>query len=675
MAAERGRIRIALAALCAVVTLAVIATAVPVPAHANFTLTNCKGSSIQGEGSSLQTEAQAFWTTDVFETSFGCEGGPTVSYDPDGSGCGLSAMGAGPGSALSTCFSHKGNEYTVGYRDLTVRFGGSDAPPTPTEEKNIDDPGTTSAGLLHVFPVASAAVNVIVHFPEGCELKSPGTGASTENNDTTTGGPNDPTGVATGDTAANHDLRVHITAEELEKIWDGTAQTWGEVVPGAGNLTGTDTNTVGAGSGLNHGLACASVPVRRIVRLDGSGTTYNFKAYLSLLPGAPAGLWTTAPVVGTNNVWPVTTSSNTTPEEVAKGTGVCEDASDICHGTENGGGSLAAAVNATDGSIAYVDLATARKKGFTITPTVSGTPDHTYWIPLQTVNPSEPEDKRVGTNFVEPTLNPLSNLSTETEKPGANCTKADYRGYPEVSAGDPDPTLGDWSGAIATGSKDTVTYPACALTYDFAFDDDAPVYGNTLAEQEKAITVKNYLEAIVSATGQIGVLTADYGALPNGIVQIAQKGVEAIGWDKEAGAVGKKEEVKKEEGKKEEKTVITTPIVTVPSNAFSLASAKVKGKTIVLSLVLPDAGRVQIKATGGGVTVANETASVSGGKGNVTLTISKAAIAKLGKAKGHKLRVKITITFTPTGGTAASQTKTLTITKAELSPPKKGKKK
>jgi ABC-type phosphate transport system substrate-binding protein len=541
------------------------------------------------------------------------------------------------------------------------------------EEANIDDAGTEHAGLLHVIPVASAAVAVIVHFPEGCELKNPGTGATSENEDTSTGGPNDPSGAATGDTAANHDLRVHITAAELEKIWDGTPQTWGEVVPGVGNLTGTDTST------LNSGKSCASVPVRRIVRLDGSGTTYNFKAYLGLLPGAPTGLWTTAPVAGTNNVWPVTTSSNTTPEEVVKATGVCEDASDICHGTENGGGALTAAVNATDGSIGYVDLATARKKGFTVTPTTSGTPDHTYWIPLQTINPSKGDE--VGKTFVEPTVNPLSNLSTETERPGANCTNADYRGYPEVSAEDPDPTLGNWTNAIATGSKDTTTYPACALTYDFAFDDDAPVYGDTQTEQEKARTVKDYLESVVSSTGQIGVLTADYGALPSSIVQIAQNGVAAIGWHKSEGSGGspKKEEEKHEQSSSSSSssTVTGTTAVTPPSNAFSIASAKVKGKDVVLALVLPGAGKVQIKATGGGVTVANVSASVGGGQGTVTLPISGAAQKKLAKVKGHKLSVKITVTFTPTGGTAASQTKTITITQAAITPKKKkkGKKK
>jgi hypothetical protein len=84
---------------------------------------------------------------------------------------------------------------------------------------------------------------------------------------------------------------------------------------------------------------------------------------------------------------------------------------------------------------------------------------------------------------------------------------------------------------------------------------------------------------------------------------------------------------------------------------------------------------VQIKATGAGVTVANVTASVTGGNGSVKLSISKAALTKLAKVKGHKFSVKITITFTPTGGSAASKTKTITLTESAVAPTKKASKK
>jgi hypothetical protein len=209
------------------------------------------------------------------------------------------------------------------------------------------------------------------------------------------------------------------------------------------------------------------------------------------------------------------------------------------------------------------------------------------------------------------------------------------------------------------------------MTYDFAFDDDSKVYGNTLEEQQKAMTVLNYLEAVVSPFGQDNLEAYDYGTLPANIQKIAQEGVKAIGWNKEAGSGGGSKEEVKTPPKEEPKGGGGPPIATPPSNAFSIAGAKVKGKAIVLSLVLPDPGKVQIKAVGGGVTVANVTAGVKGGSGSVTLAISKAALAKLLKIKGHKFSVKITVTFTPTGGSAASKTKTITLTEAAVAPPKK----
>jgi ABC-type phosphate transport system substrate-binding protein len=445
----------------------------------------------------------------------------------------------------------------------------------------------------------------------------------------------------------------------MEAIWDGkVAQTWGNIVPEA-DFEGTS----------GEKSACAAIPVIRIVRLDGSGTTYNFKAYLGLLSGAPAGLWTTAPVAGDNNTWPIE-GTNTVPKEV-NGSGECVEASHICTAKATGGGGVATAVEKTSGSIGYLDLATARQKGFDM---VKKANDHLYWIPMQAIEPGK--GNAVSGNYVEPTEVATSHVNGGTGPGaalGANCLNADYRGVPAEPASDP--TLGDWSNAIATGSKngDAVTYPICALTYDFAFDDDAPVYGNTQPEQERARTVKDYLSAITSSFGQDNLETNDYGTLPLSVQTIAQKGVAAIDWNKAAGSGGSKEEVKKTPPA-EEKPIIT-PIVTPPSNAFSIAGAKVKGKTIVLSLVLPGAGKVQIKATGGGVTVANVTASVSGGKGSVTLSLSKAALSKLAKIKGHKFSVKITIAFTPTGGSKASKTKTLTLTQAAVTPKKKGSKK
>jgi hypothetical protein len=694
LTAERGRIRAAVAALGVVAALAVAAAAAPPSAHAAFSLKPCEGGAVQGEGSSFQRLAQAQFSL-YLEGAFACEGAITaeVKYVSDGSGCGIASIGGEGGSKCSG-----GKEgLKKGYRDLLTRFGGSDAPLTPVQKAAVEDTSGPNPGVIHTLPIANGATTISVHFPEGCKLENP---AQTGGNDnTTTGGypvpeakvgevkageedrNNDPATKYTGDSFAAETLSVHIPAETLEKIWDGTPTTWGQVLTVGGKVhmhnEGKDAPTAAleAAEGITE---CKNVPVRRIVRLDGSGTTYNFKAYLSLLPGVtPAGIWTTAPVEGTGTTWPLTTSATGKPQPVAAGE-VCNKAAStasggtegICTGRENGNPFVASAVAATDGSIGYVDLATAREKGFTITPKKA---DDTYWIPLQTINPSKSNE--VGSNYVEPTANPLSNIENGGPN-GSNCTKADYRGIPSTPASDP--TLGDWSKAIATGSLDTTTYPNCVLTYDFVFDDDATAFGNTSEEEAKARTVKDYFEAVESAGGQQSLTAADYGALSPEIIAIARKGAEAIGWNKAAGAGGTKEEpAKTSTTTTTTSTTTTTTTTTAVSNSFSIASAKVKGKDIVLSLVLPGAGKVQVKATGGGVTVSSVTASVGGGQGTVTLPISSAALKKLAKAKSKKLSVTITVTFTPTGGTAASKAKTLTVTQAAVAskPKKKTKKK
>ena len=58
LAAEGGRIRVALAALCAIALLGVAASVTPPSAHAAFTLAECQGGPTKGEGSSLQATAR-----------------------------------------------------------------------------------------------------------------------------------------------------------------------------------------------------------------------------------------------------------------------------------------------------------------------------------------------------------------------------------------------------------------------------------------------------------------------------------------------------------------------------------------------------------------------------------------------------------------------------------------
>jgi hypothetical protein len=683
-----ARLRVAAAAL-AVVSLLAIAAGSPSAAHAEFTLKACEGSAIQGEGSSLQKVAQlSYWSTlQVFGApeAPGCGSSsapPSVAYKSDSSGCGLDAMGAGDPSVGCTFQSNSSFvSEPKGYRDETDRFGASDFAPNTAEEANINNgpAGGQHAGKIHVIPVAGAAITAIVHFPAGCALQNPEQIGG--NGNTSTGGSNDPgSSDSTTDKFSNQTLRVHIPAEKLEEIWEGHLTTWGQIVPEADFLAPA-TNGV-----TETQKKCAETPIVRIVRFDTSGTTYNFKAYLSLLPSfgndGGAALWTSGAVGANNTEWPITSATDLKVPAAVNGSNECTEAVHICKAAAEGGGSLATAVEKTNGSIGYLDLATAREKHYDMTPNPSGEPgqvgfketedDRLYWIPLEEINPNAANPAAgVDTGvFAEPTADPTAHFNlagynlTDSGTRGANCSGADYRGIPSTPS---DPTLGDWSQAIATGGT---TYPVCAITYDLAFDDDAPVYGNKQSEQEKARTVKDYLTAVVDNGG--GLRAFDYATLPLALVTDAQTGVAAIGWNKSAGASSGNNSGStasnnnSNAGSTVAGSSAAIAAVAPPSNAFSIASAKVKGKDIVLSLVLPGAGAVQIKATGGGVTVSSVSANVGGGQGTVTLPISSAAQKKIAKSKSKKISVTITVTFTPTGGTAASQTKQLTITQAAI---------
>jgi ABC-type phosphate transport system substrate-binding protein len=719
LTAESGRTRAALAALCAMAVLVIFAAGSPGSAKA--AITACQNGAPTGnvapieiQGSSLQkTAITEFWNTSKIFLSenlgaFGCGESVAgdVNYVSKSSGCGLDAMGAGIAASGCSLSGKTEKEYdTPGYRDTTVRIGASDFPPDPEEEANIDKgpTGGQQEGQVHVIPVASAAIAVVVHFPEGCTLKSPGAGEAdsgegTINEDVSTGGVNDPKKETTGDSALGDTLRLHLPAQALEEIWEHKITKWGEIPTPENNgqtlesgnwLEGTTAGT------KDSAYTCYSAPIFRIARNDTSGTTYNFKAYLSLLPssGEDGGLklWKEGEVGSINTAWPIKgagAGETGIPLEVQAGEEctIALSPNQICRAKKEGGGSLAIAVKDTDGSIGYLDLATARKEGFILTEKQA---NYLYWLPLQAVNPAEPVSKRIAHPLVfdEPTVRPEAHFNPksvlEKIEKGANCEKADYRGIPSASESpDKEATLGNWANAIATGGG---AYPVCAITYDLAFQNDASVYGSQAPEEERARTVKEYLSSVVSEPGQAELLEFDYGLLPDTtkapLLEDAEKGVAAIEWNPVGSGGGSGGSGGGSGGSGGGSGGTTGGGTTgggtavVPSNAFSIASAKVKGKSIVLSLVLPDPGELQVKATGGGVTVGSVNAGTSGGKGTVTLAISKAALSKLAKAKGHKLTVKITVTFTPTGGTAASQTKTLIVTQAAVTPKKKASKK
>jgi ABC-type phosphate transport system substrate-binding protein len=617
-------------------------------AQAAFNLARCQGApNVGARGASFQATLHTRFKT-FFESPFGCGGTPTGPvYTSTGSGDGRAAMGAGGGD----------NRLDRGVRLASVSFAAADEAPTPVDLRFMNDGPTASTaddGLVHTIPIATGASAFILHVPEGCTIAD-----VTNKTNGSTGALN---GADTGDGTANLTQRVRLTNERIEAAFAGAADadTWGEIAPGISSL---ETATGIAGDATNAGVRCAEVPVRRIVRQDSSGTTYGWKAYLNLVN--PARNWTGPTYGATNTNWPAAGGSGVGTVVAAVGA-ACTGVDRLCSAVARGGGSLARAVSSTDGSIGYVDLATARGNGFDITPSAVRQ-DYTFWSPLEVMaGPSR-------ASYAEPTYVVNSHLPTSTDK-GASCGSATVSAGPTV-ANSPrgDPTLGDWSAAYAAGGN---TYPACVLTYALAWDDNAPVYGNSASEEAKARTVKDYLALLVSESGQTHLLASDYSALPNSaaspIVAWAQNGVAAIDWNKTAGGGDTpRPEPRRDPVPEPRRDPVPAPR-TPPSNAFSIPSSRATSTLMTFVAQLPGAGSLRVAAT---TRVGRRTirvASVSAsprGAGRVTLRLKLSSAAKraLARAKTKKLKVTVKFTFTPTGGTARTMTKNVTVRAARRS--------
>jgi ABC-type phosphate transport system substrate-binding protein len=284
--------------------------------------TQCSGSSIGGQGSSLQKLAQELWAPN-FNTSTekhacngtqGTKGTPTISYNPSGSGAGLKSWGVGK-------LEHK--------FEATNAFVGTDEAPNPTAKKEIEENELTlQPKALLTIPVLQAAVAVIVHLPSGC------TATSTSN-------------------------KGHLVLDNstLEGIWRGSITNWTEIKDGGDTLTGT-----------------CSGSITHVVRLDGSGTTHIYKKYLGLISKV---------AFPTTNVKGESTGSKTW-NEIAEGTEnqSWPTADAVVRPEKTGNGPVVAKVAETPGSIAYANLADARANSAFVPP-AGGPKTSVFWTPIQ----------------------------------------------------------------------------------------------------------------------------------------------------------------------------------------------------------------------------------------------------------------------------------------------------
>jgi ABC-type phosphate transport system substrate-binding protein len=496
------------------------------------------------------------------------------------------------------------------------------------------DNDPSNNGKIHVVPAAVGAVTALVNLPESCDAKLLTAPHRTDN---------------AASAADDKLLRVRFSKAEFEQVWAQGASGGPSAVP---YLAWDEVLTE-----LSTDADCHK-PVIRVVRFDQSGTTFTFKDYLNSIN--PAREWKTKwATTGTNltREWPGATFGPRTdcagtPE--GPGGGATQETDNLTSGCGNGNGNLVDKLIATDGSVGYSDLATARNKGLAINPTTGAeAPTTPYWTQVQNGS---------GT-FSEPSAD-ANGFRTDGSK-GANCLKATFTSVPATPAGDP--TLGDWSKTSGVNSPDkegVAPYGICTLTYGLVFDDNSAVWGNTPAEEAQARTVKDYWEGVLSDGTQGQLFPADYAPLPASILAISRTGIAAVDWHKGEGSVTPPPTPKPGGGNGGSGGGSTTPAK--PSNAFSLLRKSISSKTggATVSVKLPGAGKLDLlgmaKAGKKQIKVGHVVLTASkAGTFDVTLKPSAAA-KKVLREKGS-LRVSLELTFTPSGGDAKTSSSSVTL--------------
>jgi ABC-type phosphate transport system substrate-binding protein len=450
---------------CAISAASVAALLAPNVASAKGVPPACaNGANVTGQGSSLQAPEQTgVWTKEfnkVASKDFGCPGtpggpgAPEVKYTSSGSGTALKSWGAE---------APTGTEPFVGFGTNNA-FIGVDEPPNETQLSNLDAEETVQpegAESVESIPVAQAAVAIIVHLPEGCSATS---------------------------TAAPG--RLVLSDEDLKNIYEGPT-TWGSLTDGGDAVTGTATK-------LSE--PCTSVPIKVVVRLDGSGTTHIVKRFLGqidpsteltipLTEGKTTATWGELSEGGLNKTWPTATK--------------------VVVAATKGGGGLAEEVNAQEGSIGYLNLFEARAKGFAPATATK------FWVEVQNT------DKKGKLTYTEPSTND----DTSTTQASSNCAKEDYVVAGTDTTFPPENTLVPWD-KVTTNLTEKKSYALCGLTYDIAFKNYFSVSGTTKAEEE---TVKQYEQFVTDKKGgQAELAGHDYLSLPSAVASKATKGAAEI---------------------------------------------------------------------------------------------------------------------------------------------------
>lgn len=301
--------------------------------------------------------------------------------------------------------------------NLERAFIGTDDAPTPAQIANM----TSVAGgaALAVVPVAQTSISVIANPPAGCTVEA-------------------------------------ITNGNLEQVFRGNFLKWSQIATAEG------------------GAACEQ-PISRVVRKDGSGTTFQFKNYLFKLNKAALACTTgnTEGKATWQELEPITNAETGAPNTVWAESCTGKKLSPVVRPASTGGGAVVTTVNATAGSIGYAALPDAKANGAVDILAVQ----NNGFKPL------------LEATFANPALGGE-----------ANCLEAAYTVPLEGrnEAGHTGLNV-DWSEVFgAIPSTGGTRYPLCTLTYDLAWHG----YKAVGYPFKTKVTVYDYLREYLVLSGQ-----------------------------------------------------------------------------------------------------------------------------------------------------------------------------
>jgi ABC-type phosphate transport system substrate-binding protein len=379
------------------------------------------------------------------------QGGWTAFYNekcPTASKINFHYTGTGSGAAL------KAFGYTTGGGAVTTgeAYVGTDEAPNATE---ISEVAAHHTGVKPVIiPVAQTSIAIVANKPASCELE---------------GG---------------------ITWTDLNGLFNGTIKKWASL------------STIKAAKKAECETAQGSASITRVVRKDGSGTTYQFKNSLSELEvgeggAAPGAVLIEGKCVSEMKNEKGETKPNTWKELRPNPTlnllwpeSGCNSGRTAVEKVEGGGG-VVKFVKANANTIGYA----AYSDVFANTATANAQP-------LQNSHSATK-----GNTFAAP--------GTGTSLAEANCGSRPYVVPTNGQVGGSNTGLEvDWSEVFGANPTIGTGYPLCTLTFDLSWKNYAGIGGSYTATTGSA--VHKYLEYVLSLTeGQAKLNTEGYEALPH----------------------------------------------------------------------------------------------------------------------------------------------------------------